>query len=388
MQAHIDIEKMLSPGAELKREKAGESWNPISRLIAGSRVTLQDKARFCLELSVMLQAGVSLHRALQVLAEQTDRKAVKDILLKLVGEVRKGNSFSNAMAAQPKMFDPLFVMSAEVGQESGKLPQVMSNLALYLEMINVLRRKFLQALTYPFLVLSVAAGVVLFLLLVIVPGFSEMFRSMATGAGGPMELPAATSFILSVSAALTDYGLYMVLAGALVFFSFRTLFMSPKFRLRVAGLAYTLPFAGKILMRNMVARFCRTLGTLLQAQVSLVRALEVTARIVTSEGIRGEVKKIISYVKQGKAVAEPILTSKFFPPMVSQMIAVGEETSELDTMLFKVAEYYEKEVDTAVDSLSNILEPVLILVIGSIVAVIVVSMYLPMFEMMNMVGGG
>lgn len=382
MQTQINIERLLPVE---RRTATGIGSSQITslfeKLLQRRRISLQDKAKFCLELSVMLQAGVSLNKSLQVLHAQADNGSMKIVLRGLVREVQKGDSFSTALSRHPDVFDLLFITSAEVGQESGMLPQVMSNLALYLEKISLLKRKFLQALAYPVMVLSVAMGVVSFLLLVIVPTFAEMFGNMK------MELPLTTRIIFGLSAWLNSYGYFLVFAliafGALL----RRLLISRRFRSIIETYVYRMPLVGRVLLKNLVARFCRTLGTLLQAQVSLVRALEVTQRIMTSQEIRNEVGRIISFVKQGKAIAEPIVSSKLFPPMVSQMIAVGEETSELDAMLFKVAEYFEKEVDTTVDSLSNVLEPILILVIGAIVASIVISMYLPMFDMMNVVGG-
>ncbi len=381
MQAQIDIEKPFLGRRNVTAGVAGsDALSAVNKILHRNRISLQDKAKICLELSVMLQAGVTLHRSLQVLLVQTDKRSLRGVLQKLVREVQKGDSFSAALGRHPDVFDPLFITSAEVGQESGKLPQVMSNLALYLEKMSVLKRKFLQALAYPALVLSIAVSVVSFLLLVIVPAFAEMFTSMK------VELPAATRFTFGLSRWLTCNGYLVILGAAALMVLLRQFFTSKRFRSRTSAYIYRAPVVGGVLLKNLVARFCRTLGTLLQAQVSLVRALEVTQRIMTNEGIKNEVGRIATLVKQGKAIAEPVLSSRFFPPMVSQMIAVGEETSELDAMLFKVAEYYEKEVDGTVDSLSSVMEPILIMVIGTIVATIVISMYLPMFEMMNVVG--
>ncbi len=382
MQTQIDIHRSTLNGA-VATPAAGSSRLALllKKPLLRGRVSLQDKAKLCLELSVMLQAGVTLNRSLQVLHAQADNRSMKAILHSLLRDVQKGISFSSTLGKHPRVFDALFVTSAEIGQESGRLPQVMSNLAVYLEKLSVLKKKFLQALAYPGMVLSVAIGVVSFLLLVIVPTFAEMFANMK------MELPATTRIIFGLSAWLNQNGVFLVITIISITVVLRRLFISKGFRSSIESFIYAAPFIGSLIQKNLVARFCRTLGTLLQAQVSLVRALEVTQRIMTGQEIQNEVGRIISFVKQGKAIAEPILSSKFFPPMVSQMISVGEETSELDAMLFKVAEYYEKEVDATVDSLANVLEPILILVIGTIVASIVIAMYMPMFDMMNVVGG-
>jgi len=377
MKSKTNIEELLL-SSQVQTQPA--KTNTLVSLFSFGKITEQDKARFCLELSVMLQAGVSLHRALQVLSDQADKHSVKATLAHLLKEVQKGTSFSSALRQQSETFDNLFVVSAEVGQESGKLSLVMSNLALHLEKINALKRKFLQALAYPIMVLCVALFAVLFLLIVIVPAFAEMFSSLQ------VELPPMTKFILSVSHWLTEYGIYLLLAVIITAFLFRSIVVSPAFKSKVENISYRIPFVGKILSKNLVARFCRTLGTLLQAQVSLITALDITQKIFTAQTIREEIQNILKQVKQGKTIAEPIIKSKVFPAMVSQMIAVGEETSELDGMLFKIAEYYEKEIDTTVESLSNIIEPALILILGFIVAAILISMYMPMFEMMNVIG--
>ena len=377
MKSKTNIEQFLSSPQLQKQPAKGYA---VESLFSFGKMTEQEKAKFCLELSVMLQAGVSLHRALQVLSDQADKQASKTVLSQLLKEVQKGVSFSSALRQQAETFDNLFVVSAEVGQESGKLPLVMSNLALHLEKINVLKRKFVQALAYPIMVLCVALFAVLFLLIVIVPAFAEMFLSLQ------VELPPMTKIILSLSHWLTENGLYLLLAVIIAGIALRSVFASTSVKSKIENTAYRLPFIGKILSKNLVARFCRTLGTLLQAQVSLMTALDITQKIFTAETIRKEIQNILKQVKQGKTIAEPIVTSKVFPAMVSQMIAVGEETSELDLMLFKIAEYSEKEIDATVETLSNIIEPVLILLLGIIVAAILISMYMPMFEMMNVIG--
>ena len=317
MKSKTNIEQFLSSPQLQKQPAKGYA---VESLFSFGKMTEQEKAKFCLELSVMLQAGVSLHRALQVLSDQADKQASKTVLSQLLKEVQKGVSFSSALRQQAETFDNLFVVSAEVGQESGKLPLVMSNLALHLEKINVLKRKFVQALAYPIMVLCVALFAVLFLLIVIVPAFAEMFLSLQ------VELPPMTKIILSLSHWLTENGLYLLLAVIIAGIALRSVFASTSVKSKIENTAYRLPFIGKILSKNLVARFCRTLGTLLQAQVSLMTALDITQKIFTAETIRKEIQNILKQVKQGKTIAEPIVTSKVFPAMVSQMIAVGEET--------------------------------------------------------------
>ncbi|HTK83005.1 MAG TPA: type II secretion system F family protein [Bacteroidota bacterium] len=345
------------------------------------KITAREKAEFCTQLSVMLQARISIQRALQALSRQVSNRKMKLVVEKLGKDIQKGNSFTKALALQPGIFDDLFIMTAEVGQESGRLAEVLRHLAQHLEKMNALRRKFFQALTYPLLVISVACFAVTFLLVFIVPTFAEMFKSFQ------MELPASTRIVLGISHVAVSYGMYAVAAAAVIAFLSWKSINTPSTRQRIESFAFKIPVVGDILLKNHVARFCRTLGTLLQAQVSLVDALDVTQRIISNAEMKKDIREILKQVKQGKTVAEPLVESSIFPPMVSQMIAVGEETSELDAMLLKVADYYEKDLDSKVESLSSVIEPVLILLLGLIVAAILISMYLPMFDLVNVVGG-
>jgi type IV pilus assembly protein PilC len=382
MQTPVDIQNILNTRSE---NGANSSRSLIISLFTGKisrNISDREKAEFCIQLSVMLQARISLHRALQSLKKQTHNRRFKEVVESLEKEIQKGNSFAKALSMHPNIFDNLFIVTAEVGQESGRLAEVLGNLGQHLDKIASLRRKVKQAMAYPALVVSVAFFAVAFLLIFIVPTFGEMFKSFQ------MELPASTKIILSLSGMVLNYGPYIIGASVLCVYLFWSTLKSPAVRQKCEGYMFKLPLISDILLKNHVARFCRTLGTLLQAQVSLLDALEVTRKIITNGDLKEEIRQIIKQVKQGSAIADPIIDSKLFPPMVSQMIAVGEETSELDAMLLKVADYYEKELDNKVEMLSSVMEPVLILILGIIVAAILVSMYLPMFDLVNMVGMG
>ncbi|CAG0930444.1 partial Putative type II secretion system protein F, partial [Planctomycetaceae bacterium] len=242
--------------------------------------------------------------------------------------------------------------------------------------------KITQAMTYPLLVALVALGSILFLLVFIVPSFGEMFASFQK------ELPPVTQIVVDVSHLVTGYGWYAAGVLALGAAGLGIGVDRQQLARRSALFALRLPVAGDILVKTQVARFCRTLATLLGAQVSLVKALEVTQRGIWIEGMRDEVGRILRSVKHGRSIAAPLESSSFFPPMVSQMIAVGEETSELDRMLFKVAAFHERELDVRIDALSSLIEPVVVLLLGFVVAGILIAMYLPMFELVGAFGGG
>lgn len=382
MNVSVEAEHILQIPDILTEVESPSKWKfSLVGFFNRNSVGVQQKAEFCTQLSVMLQARISLIRALEILFEQSKNVRMKKVVKMLVREVKKGNSFGRALSLQPHVFDNLFVVSAEIGEETGHLPRVFSNLAQYLEKISALRKRILQAMAYPSLVLSVAIGAVIFLLTFVVPTFAEMFKSFQ------VELPFSTRVVLRISEIIMSYGLYMLLLVVVLIVSFRSSLRSSFIRQKIEGYLYRLPFWGGVLVKNQVARFCRTLGTLLQAQVSLVDALEVTERIFSNEEIKAEIARITQYVRQGRTIAEPLVESKFFPQMVSQMIAVGEETSELETMLLKVAEYYEKEIDGKVETLSSVVEPVIIVLLGFLVGGILISIYMPMFDLVNVVGG-
>jgi len=368
-------------GIPAEAEAPSELKFPFSGLFSKNAMSVQQKAEFCTQLSVMLQARISLTRALEILFDQSKNARVKEVVEKLVHEVKKGNSFGRALSLQPAVFDNLFAVSAEIGEETGHLPDVFSNLAVYLEKISALRKRIIQAMAYPALVLSVALGAVVFLLTFIVPTFAEMFKSFQ------VELPFSTRVVLRISEMMMSYGPAALLLLLILVVVFRSALRSSFIPQKMEGYVYRLPFLGGILVKNQVARFCRTLGTLLRAQVSLVDALEVTQRIFSNEEIKSEIARITQYVRQGRTIAEPLVESRFFPRMVSQMIAVGEETSELDAMLMAVAEYYEKEIDGKVETLSSVIEPVIIVLLGFLVGGILISIYMPMFDLVNVVGG-
>lgn len=334
-----------------------------------------------MQLSVMLKAGVSLSNSLEILAKQSKNSQMKTVLGNVSARVRKGDSFSVALSRHLNLFDQLFVVSVEIGEESGRLPDVLENLAHSLEKLDALKRKLTQALAYPVLVLAVASGAVGFLLLFIVPTFAEMFMSFK------MELPGSTLIVLALSSWVVENGT-LVLVGLLVGGVLgRKVVSAGAVKNAINSVLIKLPAIGVIISTHHVARFCRTLGTLLQARVQLIDALEVTRRITTVEALKEEIGGMIRYVKGGRMLSEPLSASGFFPPMVSQMIAVGEETSELGEMLMKVANHYETEIDGKLDVLSNIIEPVMILLLGLLVGGILVAMYLPMFDMVNLAGG-
>jgi type IV pilus assembly protein PilC len=368
-------------GISAAKSRVGKRSSPLADLPFLNNVTAQDKATFLSQLSMMLRARVPIVKALEILAGQTRSSKMKGAISDLLADVRKGSSFSASLAHQPEIFDPLLVVTAEVGQESGRLPDVLSSLAEHMERMNALRRKVMQALAYPVLVLVVAALVVSFLLLYIVPTFADMFRT------SNVQIPNATRIVINASNILSSNWPYLIIVVILMAAASKWMLGNDWNKAVVEKYGPHVPWIGSVMTKNYSARFCRTLGTLLQSQVPLVDALKVTKRIFENRLLRSEIERLIKSVKQGRAVADQLSTSTIFSPVVAQMIAVGEETSELETMLLKVASFYEEEIEDMMETLTTVIEPVLIVILGAIVGTILITMYLPMFDMANAVGG-
>ncbi len=378
-----EIEMLVAAKASFaSRKHSPGKRRRVADLPFFSKVSAQDKATFLSQLSMMLGARVPVVKALEILAGQARSSKMKVAVTGLLTDVRKGSSLSASLARQPEIFDQLLVVTAEVGQESGRLPDVLSSLADHMEKMNVLKRKVVQALAYPVLVLVVAVLVVSFLLLYVVPTFAEMFRT------SNVQIPYATQLVIYASNFLSSYWIYMACFGFAA--TLTTKWISGSDISQEIAEKYSLrtPWIGGVMTKNYTARFCRTLGTLLQSQVPLVDALSVTKRIFKNRKLRCEIERLIKSVKQGHPVAEPLATSGIFSPVVAQMIAVGEETSELEKMLLKVASFYEEEIEDMMDTLTTVIEPILIVILGAIVGSILISLYLPMFDMANAVGGG
>ncbi len=382
MNRQSDIEVLIASRAtSVPRNHSGNIGFHLSDVNLFNKVTAQDKATFLSQLSMMLRARVPIVKALEILAGQTRSSKMKGAIRGLLADVRKGSSLSASLAHQPEIFDPLLIVTAEVGQESGRLPDVLSSLAEHMEKMNALRRKVMQALAYPVLVLAVAALVVSFLLLYIVPTFADMFRT------SNVQIPNATQIVIDASNFLSSGWPYLIIAILLAVAVSKWVLGKNLNRSIAEEYAPSVPWLGSVMTKNYTARFCRTLGTLLQSQVPLVDALNVTKRMFENRKLREEIERLIKSVKQGRAVADQLSTSKIFSPVVAQMIAVGEETSELETMLLKVASFYEEEIEDMMDTLTTVIEPILIVILGAIVGTILITMYLPMFDMANAVGG-
>jgi type IV pilus assembly protein PilC len=342
-------------------------------------VSNKDIVVFTRQMSTMIDAGLPLVRSLDILASQQTNAKFKSILTNVKETVEGGSTFADALAKHPSVFTALYVQLVKAGESGGVLDVILQRLSVYLEKIESIKRKIKGAMIYPAIVIGVAIIVLSIVLIFVVPTFAEMFKDMGT------TLPALTQFVVDISSFLKNNIIYILIAIALVSFlivlSYRR---SEKAQRLFDAFLLKLWLVGNLILKTVIARFCRTLATLTAGGIPILDGLEITARASGNKITEEAILEARREVSQGKTLAEPLATKpKIFPPMVVQMIAVGEQTGALDDMLNKIADFYEEEVDVAVAGLLSALEPLMIAFLGATVGVIVVSMYLPMFKLIS-----
>jgi type IV pilus assembly protein PilC len=350
------------------------------------RITLSDLAVFSRQLSTMVSSGMTILRALFVLEEQTEVKKLKAVIVTVRKDVEAGLALSVAMSRHPKVFSPLFVSMIRAGEIGGVLEDSLVRIADQLEKEESLRRQVKSAMVYPAVVISVALVVMVVLVVYIVPVFAGVLKQFATNSSGA-QLPTMTQVTVDVSHAVTGYWYAFILGGVIVAFLFRRWKRSPEGRRQWDRFRLNIPFKiGDIVQKVSIARWARTFSALTAAGVPLLEALDITGRSAGNTVVAESMNDVIDSVKRGGTIADPLKESPVFPMMVSQMVAVGESTGELDWMLAKVADFYEERVAASVKALTSILEPVMICVIGGMVGFIVIAMYLPLFKVYNEIG--
>jgi type IV pilus assembly protein PilC len=347
------------------------------------RVKLTDLSLFCRQFSTLIDAGVSLVRCLDVLTEQSQSPKLRRIIADLRYEVESGNSLSKAMSKYPTTFSNLFIGLIRSGEVGGVLEESLQRLSLFLEKDVELRRKVKSALTYPVIVSLAALGIVLFLTMRIVPEFAKMFKDL-----GVKELPAMTQMLMNFSDFMV-HKFYMAAIGVFVFWVAFKMFTRTKFGRRAWDrVKLKIPVFGKLTHKVALARFSRTLSTLLASGVPILSAMETVAGTVGNEVIADAILDARARVREGDVISEPLRKSRLFPPMVVQMIAIGQESGALDTMLSKIADYYDQEVDAAIASLTAAIEPMLIIFLGFTVGFIVIAMFMPLVALIQGLSGG
>jgi len=346
------------------------------------RVSVKDLGVFTRQFATMINAGLPMVQCLDILAEQTEKVEFRQAVSDVMGEVEGGSTLGDALGRHPKMFSKLYVNMVEAGEAGGILDLILNRLAVYLEKADALQRKVKGALTYPAVVCVVAGGATIFMLMFIIPTFAKMFSDF----GG--ELPMPTKIVMGLSDFLRNYWYVLAIGVTGLAVAFNRYNATASGKRVIDGAMLKIPVLGMVVRKGAVARFTRTLGTLISSGVPILNGLEITAKTSGNSVIEDAIMATRESISQGNTISEPLKSSGVFPPMVTQMISVGEQTGALDEMLDKIATFYDDEVDTAVDSLTAIIEPVMIVVMGTVVGGMLVAMYLPMFKLISVVSGG
>jgi type IV pilus assembly protein PilC len=345
----------------------------------GSGISTRDIVIFTRQFATMINAGLPLVQSLDILAEQTENESLRKVIQEVLYDVESGHTLADSMRKHPRVFTDLYVNMVAAGEAGGILDTILLRLATFLEKNDALIRKIKGAMIYPAVIFSVAIIAVVVLLIFVIPVFQNMFD----GAG--IQLPGPTRMVIWMSDSLQAY--WWALAGGTLVLGFllRQLYRTDGGELAIDGLLLRFPILGDLLRKSAVARFTRTLGTLVSSGVSILEGLEITAKTSGNRVIHDAVMGSRASIAGGETIAGPLKDSGVFPPMVVQMINVGEQTGGLDEMLTKIADFYDDEVDTAVEALLSAMEPVMIVVLGVIVGGMIVAMYLPIFDMINAV---
>jgi type IV pilus assembly protein PilC len=347
----------------------------------GSGVTEKDLVLFTRQFSTMIDAGLPLVQCLDILQKQTDNKTFAKTILTIKRDVEGGATFADALRKHPKVFDDLYVNLVHAGEIGGVLDITFARLATYIEKARSLKGKVKSAMVYPAAIIFISIGVVVFLMIFVIPVFAQMFTDL----GG--ALPWPTQLVISMSNFVTSYILYGIPAAIGAVFLFKQYYKTEPGKRLVHRNLLKVPIFGPLIQKAAVARFSRTLGTLLASGVPIIESLDITARTAGNKVVEEAILSSIGSVKEGQSLAEPMAKHPVFPPMVVQMVEIGDVTGALDSMLGKLADFYEEEVDRAVEALTSLLEPMMMVFLGVVLGFIILAMYLPIFKMGSLVSG-
>ncbi|MCX5841908.1 MAG: type II secretion system F family protein [Deltaproteobacteria bacterium] len=330
--------------------------------------------------ATMINAGLPLIQCLELLAQQEQNKTFAQIITAVKEDIEGGSTLSDALRKYPNIFDDLFVNLVAAGESGGILDVILQRLSNYMEKAMKLKGKVKGAMTYPASVLVISIAVVSLLLVKVIPTFQKMFE----GFGG--ELPGPTQFLITLSAYAQKYFLVAIIALAIGIYAFRRYYKTEKGTLLIDGLILKSPVFGPLLKKVAVARFTRTMATMMTSGVPILEGLAIVSKTAGNKIVENALNQVRKSISEGKTIAEPLLETGIFPPMVVQMIAVGEATGALDAMLSKIADFYDDEVDAAVDAMTALLEPFMMVFLGGVVGGMIIAMYLPIFKMASVVG--
>jgi type IV pilus assembly protein PilC len=368
--------------AQLRRQRLSvvKIDEAVQKKARRGHIKMRDVVIFTRQFSTMINAGLPLVQALNILAEQSQNKVLSDVTRKVVFDVESGKTVADAMSKHPQAFSPLYVNMVAAGEAGGILDTILMRLATFMEKNDALIRKVKGATIYPSVILSVAAIAVTVLLIFVIPVFENLF----TSAG--LALPLPTRVVMALSRFLKGYWYMVISFFVIAWFAYRKYTATSDGRLRVDKILLQVPVLGDVIRKAAVSRFTRTLGTLVSSGVPILQALLITRDTSGNEIVAKAVESVHDAVKEGESIVAPLEASKVFPPMVISMIDVGEETGALPEMLMKIADTYEDEVDNAVSALTSLLEPIMIVGLALIVGTIVIALFLPLIAIVNKLG--
>ncbi|MEO0122858.1 MAG: type II secretion system F family protein [candidate division WOR-3 bacterium] len=366
--AALRQKKIIPTSIKIKEEKKGFA-------LFGGRISKRALSVFTRQFATMLGAGLPLLNCLEILSKQTESAGLKRVLDEVRTDVEGGLSLADALRRQPKAFDNLYVNMVESGETGGALDTILQRLATYLEKTVALQRKIRGAMIYPAIISVVAVGAIAVLLIFVIPIFARMYEGVGR------ELPAMTQLVIRISNFMKVAALPLLIGLILLFTIIRRWHKTESGAKALDPLFLKTPVFGDLIKKQAIARFSRTLSTLLSSGVPIIDALEITAKSAGNWVIEDAILKARVSIKGGENIADPLSKTAVFPPMVTQMIAIGEASGGLDDMLSKVADFYDAEVDQAVENLTNALEPIIMVVLGGVVGFLVISMYLPIFQL-------
>jgi type IV pilus assembly protein PilC len=378
-QARMILRGRYSIVGQIKKAGIEIDLSALESLL--NNVTIKDKAVFSRQFAVMINAGVAIVRCLGVLGEQCSNPKLKKSLVAISGEVQQGTNLSEAMGKHPECFDQLYVSMVEAGEVGGVLDEVLNRLAQLLEDMARLQNQIKSAMAYPVAVGLLAVVVFFAMTLFLIPVFAKIFISLGT------TLPPLTQFMLNLSDTMRSWKI-LILFGAIfgIVFAFQQYYRTPVGRLQIDRFMLKMPLFGDLNEKSAVARFCRVFGTLTRSGVPILNSLEIVCNTISNKIIANAIADAMQEIKEGGMMSIALQQSKVFPSLAVQMISIGEETGELDSMMMKVADFYEDEVEQAVKALTSIIEPLMMVAIAGLVGVILLSMYLPMFAVFDKLG--
>ncbi len=366
----------------LEEKKSGTGGFNVN-LSFGSGLTDKDLVVFTRQFGTMINAGLPLVQCFEILSTQSENKVLRTTIGEVKIQVEAGSTFSDALRRHPKVFDDLYVNLVHAGEVGGLLDTILTRLAKYIEKAMKLKGQIKSAMIYPAAILGVAVVVIAVLMIWVIPIFAKMFNELS---GGKMGLPGPTQLVIDISNMFTSYWWVMLIGTGAIIFGTKKYYSTPKGRMVIDKLLLKAPVFGDLIRKASVAKFTRTLGTLLASGVPLLDGMTICAKTAGNKVIEETLINARISISGGKTIADPLAASGVFPKMVTHMIAVGESTGALDAMLGKIADFYEDEVDQAVASLTSLLEPIMMVFLGIVIGFIVVAMYLPIFKMSEAIG--